>query len=135
MYNRRYLHKNRKGIVFLAANSRETGSGYEKLAAGFLEKKGLRILRYNFRCRSGEIDLIATDGVYLIFVEVKYRKDPGSGSSFSAVGRAKQKKISRVAVYYLMKYHKSTDIPCRFDVVGIDGNKIHWIQNAFDYCE
>ena len=52
----------------------------------FLEKRGLQIREKNFRCRSGEIDLIAQDERYLVFVEVKYRKNGRSGSSFAAVG-------------------------------------------------
>ena len=67
----------------------------------FLEKRGLQIREKNFRCRSGEIDLIAQDERYLVFVEVKYRKNGRSGSSFAAVGREKQRIISRVAMFYL----------------------------------
>ena len=66
-------------------NRRETGSRYEKQAAVFLEQKGYEILEMNFRCRRGEIDLVARDGEYLVFVEVKYRADlrcgrPGGGA-------------------------------------------------------
>ena len=56
-------------------NRRETGSRYEKQAAVYLEQKGYEILEMNFRCRRGEIDLVARDGEYLVFVEVKYRAD------------------------------------------------------------
>lgn len=116
-------------------NKREIGSLYEGRAAKFLEQHGLKILERNFRCRNGELDLIALDGIYLVFVEVKYRKTGKSGDSLCAVDSRKQRMISRTAQYY-MKVHKwSFDKPCRFDVVGIDGNEIHWIKNAFDYCE
>ena len=54
-------------------NKRRTGGCYEAAAAVYLEKQGLVILRKNYRCRSGEIDLIARDGRYLVFIEVKYR--------------------------------------------------------------
>ena len=94
----------------------------------FLEKRGLQIREKNFRCRSGEIDLIAQDERYLVFVEVKYRKNGRSGSSFAAVGREKQR------MFYLAVHGYREFPPCRFDVVGIDGEKIHWIKNAFDFC-
>ena len=100
----------------------------------FLEKRGLQIREKNFRCRSGEIDLIAQDERYLVFVEVKYRKYGRSGSSFAAVGREKQRIISRVAMFYLIAHGYRELPPCRFDVVGIDGKEIHWIKNAFDFC-
>lgn len=89
----------------------------------------------NFRCRYGEIDLIMRDGPYLVFVEVKYREDGRSGDSLSAVGKAKQRIISRVADFYLKTFAWNQEIPCRFDVVGFDGNRISWVQDAFEYCE
>lgn len=111
-----------------------TGSCYEKQAAEFLKGKGLEILEMNFRCRMGEIDLIARDGRYLVFVEVKYRSTRSQGMAVDAVGKEKQRAISKVAAYYLLTHCKSMDVPCRFDVVGIEGEEIRWIPNAFDYC-
>lgn len=118
---------------FLAENRRAKGVYYEEMAAEFLKKKGLRIMERNFRCRNGEIDLIARDGRYLVFIEVKYRKDRRSGSSFAAVGKQKQRTILKVALFYLIRNGFQDDIPCRFDVVGIDGEEIRWIKNAFEY--
>lgn len=115
-------------------NKRELGSRYEKQAAAFLEQKGLRILERNFYCRSGEIDLIAREGRYLVFVEVKYRHTQESGWACAAVDRRKQRAISRTAQFYLVRYGYGMDTPCRFDVVAIDGGKLQWIRNAFDYC-
>ena len=60
-------------------NKREVGAAYEEAAAVFLEKNGVRILERNFRCRQGEIDLIGRDGEYLVFFEVKYRKNADAG--------------------------------------------------------
>ena len=74
-------------------NRREIGTAYEEAAAVFLEGKGVRILEKNFRCREGEIDLIGRDGEYLVFFEVKYRKNADAGFPAEAVGIAKQKKI------------------------------------------
>ena len=56
-------------------NTRKTGARYELLAAVHLEKCGYHIIEKNYRCRIGEIDLVACDGAYLVFVEVKYRKN------------------------------------------------------------
>ena len=86
-------------------NTRSTGSCYERKAADYLKQQGLFILRYNYRCRFGEIDLIARDGEYLVFV----------------------------ARYFLTVEYHNVDIPCRFDVAGIDGDEIHWVKNAFEY--
>jgi putative endonuclease len=80
--------------------------------------KGYRILEANFRCRFGEIDLIARDGAYLVFIEVKYRSSLKDGDSLEAVNRRKQRKIIRVAEYYLCMHQEKTDLPCRFDVIG-----------------
>ena len=90
------------------------------------------ILERNFRCRQGEIDLIARDGDYLVFVEIKYRKNKGSGWAVEAVDRRKQEKIRRVALYYIVKTKRPLDIPCRFDVLGFDGARITWIKNAYE---
>lgn len=113
-------------------NRRKIGSSYEEKAAVFLEKNGLVILARNFRSRYGEIDLIARDGRYFVFVEVKYRKNGESGGALAAVDRRKQRVISRVAEFYLYRFGLGENVPCRFDVVGIDGDEITWIRNAFE---
>ncbi len=109
------------------------GGYYEQKAAVFLEKQGLFILEKNFRCKFGEIDLIAGDGKYLVFVEVKYRNSGGCGWASAAVDWRKQRTVSAIAEFYLLKRGYGLDIPCRFDVVAIDGEHIQWIQNAFDH--
>lgn len=116
-------------------NQRKLGGQYEQLAASFLEKQGLRIQEKNFRCRMGEIDLIARDGSTLVFVEVKYRTSGSFGDALSAVDKRKQIVLGKVAKYYLMTHCKSLDVSCRFDVVGIEEGKMQWIKNAFDYVE
>lgn len=66
-------------------NRRRTGTKYEKIAGEFLEKQGYRILEYNFRCRYAEIDIVAKDGEYLVFCEVKFRKTGGLSAALEAV--------------------------------------------------
>ena len=112
-------------------NKRQLGGEYEKLAAEYLRAQGYDILEQNYRCRSGEIDLIARDGEYLCFIEVKYRRGITCGSPFEAVGLHKQMQILKVARYYLMKKKLNLDTACRFDVVAIEGNEITLLRNAF----
>ena len=106
----------------------------EEKALSFLKKKGYRILAQNYRCRVGEIDIIARDGKIIAFVEVKTRTSLRYGSPFLAVDLRKQKKIARVAVSYL-KEKRATRRICRFDVVGVtlfaEGEKIELIKDAF----
>lgn len=111
-------------------NTRRTGSDYERAAGYYLEQMGYEVLEYNYRCRAGEIDLIAKDGEYLVFCEVKYRSDGRKGSPLEAVGPGKQKKIFRCAMFYLAERHLE-NIPCRFDVIGIEGAEVTYIKNAF----
>lgn len=115
------------------ASSKRTGLYYETQAAVFLEKQGYQILERNFRCPAGEIDLIAKEGEYLCFVEVKYRSERETGTPEEAVDAKKQKRISRAALYYLMKQGLGDTTPCRFDVVGIRPDGIRVTKNAFSF--
>lgn len=113
------------------ASAKRTGLYYEAQAAGFLAKQGYEILERNFRCPAGEIDLIAKEGEYLCFIEVKYRSESETGTPEEAVDGKKQKRISRAALYYLMRQGFSDTTPCRFDVVGICPEEIRLTKNAF----
>ncbi|MCI1721414.1 MAG: YraN family protein [Lachnospiraceae bacterium] len=114
-------------------NKRSVGGSYEAMAAGFLKENGYRILEMNFRCRQGEIDIVAEDGEYLVFAEVKYRKDMAEGGALSAVDGKKRRQVSRTALFYLARNRIPENRPMRFDVVGITGNRIELVKNAFDY--
>lgn len=96
-----------------------------------MQKQGFKILDMNFRCRSGEIDLIAQDGEYLVFVEVKYRSSGSAGSALEAVDARKRAQIRRVAAVYLYQKRYPENTPCRFDAAGVDKEKITYIKNAF----
>ena len=96
----------------------------------YLEQSGYEVLQYNYRCRLGEIDLIAKEGEYFVFCEVKYRKEGAATNSLEAVDRKKQRTIIRCAKWFLME-NGLTDVPCRFDVAGIDGQKIILVRDAF----
>lgn len=114
-------------------NNRKLGNDYERLAGKYLESQGYRILEYNFYSHTGEIDIVAMHGEYLVFVEVKYRKDNGKGYPLEAISLQKQRTISKCALYYMKKKGLS-EMPVRFDVVGILGEEIQLVQNAFEFA-
>lgn len=114
----------------------DLGSKGEKIAADFLRKKGYTIVCKNFRCRSGEVDIIARQGGVLVFVEVKTRRSASFGSPAAAVTPRKQQQIAKAALEYLAR-ENLFDTEARFDVVSIlvaaDGEpRIELIQNAFE---
>lgn len=119
-------------------NKHEFGMQGQQDAEKFLRGKGYVILQRNFRVRAGEIDLIARDGEYIVFVEVKYRQGAGHGLPRESVGAAKQRKISKTALYYIsMTGLAEQDF--RFDVVEVLGGggvvTINHIENAFDFIQ
>lgn len=115
-------------------NNRSVGTVYEKMAAEYLQKLGYEILDKNYRTRYGEIDLIAREDAYLVFVEVKYRSSKKQGLPAEAVDIRKQKKISKVAAFYCMERNCFDTIPVRFDVITFTGEDITLTRNAFEYC-
>lgn len=94
------------------------GKQGENLAADFLKKQGFNILVRNYRKKSGEIDIIARDGEWLVFIEVKTRTNVHFGQPYEAVTTKKQTQISRVALDYITR-KKLHDEPARFDVISI----------------
>ena len=114
-------------------NKRIQGARFEKLAQDYLKQQGYRIICGNFRCQGAEIDLIAREGKYLVFVEVKERSGNTMGQGCEAVDRRKRERICRGARFYLSSRHIDSMMPVRFDVVSIDGGRIRLIRNAFPY--
>lgn len=114
-------------------NKRQTGSEYEQKAAQYLQAKGVHVLELNYRNRTGEIDLIARDGDYLVFVEVKYRKDTRKGVPEEAVNYRKRQNICHVADYYRMTHGISEFTPIRYDVIAFCSDEVIWHQNAFEH--
>ncbi len=112
-------------------NKRALGNYYEESVAEFLERSGYEIVERNFQDRRGEIDIIAREGRYLVFIEVKYRKDAKSGTPEEAVTPIKQERVRRAASHFLYMHRYSSYTPCRFDVVAVTGNEIHLIRDAF----
>lgn len=115
--------------------TKETGAKGELLAEAFLKKQGYRIVERNFRCKFGEIDLVGYRKGVLSFIEVKTRSSDAFGQPIDSVNKAKQRRLVRLANYYLYKKKASDALPCRFDVVSIlmkDGKpEIDFFPNAF----
>ncbi len=113
--------------------NKDVGTWYEELAEDYLKERKCQILEKNFRTRQGEIDLIIKDQEYLVFVEVKYRKNASLGMPYEAVDYKKQRQICRISDYYRVFHQVSEFTPMRFDVISICGSQIDWIKNAFAY--
>jgi len=97
----------------------DLGAFGERVAAAHLEAKGYRIRARNFRCREGEIDLVAEDGDCLVFVEVRTRRGDAFGTPAESVTAAKERRLLTVAKAYLQEH---PDVPAnqRIDVVGVE---------------
>ena len=96
----------------------ELGSRGEHIAAVFLTKSGLRVLDRNWRCREGEIDIVARDGDALVFCEVKTRRGLGFGHPAESVTPRKQQRL-RVLAQRWLAAHDEHAPDLRFDVVGV----------------
>ena len=109
------------------------GKRSEIIAADYLKKKGYKILETNYKNKVGEIDVIAKDKDYLVFVEVKARFSQKFGHPFEAIDERKQQKIQAVASLYMVKNHKY-GTNCRFDaisILGLENPEITHIVDAF----
>jgi putative endonuclease len=119
--------------VSAGERGRPGGSG-EDLAADFLQRKGMVVLARNYRCRSGEIDIVARDGDVVVFVEVKERTGRSHGAAIEAVTWAKRRKVVQAARAYAA-LHGLSEARLRFDVVAIDweasGPRLRHDEGAF----
>lgn len=110
------------------------GKKGEKDACKYLKKKGYKIVECNYRCRFGEIDIIAENNEYFAFIEVKTRNNNSIANPSEFVNLSKQKRLIKTAEMYLMS-HDVTKQP-RFDIIEITNisflnKKIELIENAF----
>jgi len=99
-------------------HTKEIGKRGEDAAAAYLERNGLTVLCRNWRCKSGEIDIIALDEDVLVLVEVKTRRGSRMGIPEESVSLKKQKRIARLTEAYLLSTGTS-DLNVRFDVIAI----------------
>lgn len=115
--------------------TRQQGALGEQAVAAYLTAKGYRILRRNYCIRGGEIDIIAENGEYIAFVEVKARRPGSMVSGFEAVTPVKQKRLLRTAQAYLYQY--PSGLQPRFDIAAVTlrGSQVldlDYLENAFD---
>lgn len=111
-----------------------TGKKSERQAEQFLRSRGLTMVKRNFRCKTGEIDLIMRDDTTLVFVEVRHRSNRHFGSGAESVDWHKQQKLIRTASHFLVTHPRYNDCSCRFDVIAVSADDIEplWYQSAFD---
>ncbi len=105
------------------------GEEAEHLARDFLRQQGYEIIAERYRWRGGEIDLIARDGNFLVFIEVRSRSKELFGLPEETIDHKKQRKILLTAQHYLTQYPTNLDI--RFDVVALSGGQVRLYKDAF----
>ena len=105
-----------------------SGARAEDLCADLLRASGLRLLERNWRCRHGEIDLIAEERGTLVFAEVRMRSSEGFGGAAESITQAKRARLVAAARLYLSR---KPEAACRFDVFLVGANRVEWLRNAF----
>ena len=108
----------------------QVGVQGEQIAGEYLESQGYTIVCRNFRCRIGELDIVAKKDGYLVFCEVKSRLTKRYGAPMEAVHRSKQQKIVRTAEFFMLTKGIG-DVNVRFDVIEVFADKVNHVQNAF----
>lgn len=113
-------------------NNRATGSIYEEKIAAFLKQNGFMILERNYRCKQGEIDIIAKDGKYFVFIEVKFRASGSAGFSLEAIDHRKAMRIRNAAVYYLFSINFRRRLRAGLMRRGSMGKRSHISETLFN---
>lgn len=117
-------------------HANNAGLEAERLAATFLENRGLKLVTKNYHCRFGEIDLIMTEAKTLVFIEVRLRSNHQFGSAAASITPHKQQKLILTAQHYLQSHvSNQSQVACRFDAILMqktDLNDIEWLRNAFE---
>jgi putative endonuclease len=111
---------------------RATGNRFEDAAREYLEARGLRLVRANFLCRHGEIDLVMREGETLVFVEVRYRRNSAFGGALGSVTMAKRRKLISAAHIWMAWHPHDARRPSRFDVMAFEGEDVEWVRAAFE---
>ncbi len=110
------------------------GAAAEQRACTHLEAAGLRIVARNWRCKAGELDIVAREhgagAETLVFVEVRQRASAAFGGARASISPAKQARLIRAAQLYC-QVMRCTEMNCRFDAVLLEGGELEWIRNAF----
>ena len=122
-------------MIFKRSTAVNIGAQAELGACRLLKKQELNVIQQNYRCRFGEIDIIAKSDQHLIFVEVRYRQSSSFGSAAETVTFKKQQRIILTARHFLSRGDYA-ELPCRFDVIEVSSDKdgklqFNWLVNAF----
>ena len=115
----------------------EKGQRAEELAARFLESVGYLIVERNYRCRLGEIDIVAEEGGVLCFVEVRSLRSAAHGHPFETIGRGKRSRLIRAVRHYLMRRGGAAR-QMRFDAVAVlyqPTPRVELVRGAFECSE
>lgn len=110
------------------------GSLAEARAARHLRAAGLDLLHQNYRCRMGELDIVALENALLVVAEVRLRSSSRFGGAAASITRAKQRRIVRATHHLLARHPALQRLPVRFDAMLVppDDGPIEWIRGAFD---
>ena len=134
MVHVQYIEEHLLKILYSAGeklNTRNIGGIGEERAIRYLKNNEFKIVKQNYRCKVGEIDIIALKDNILRFIEVKYRKDESYGCPYEAVTGKKQNKIFKVSSWFLNENRQFENIQCSFDVISITDHRIEYIFNCF----
>ncbi len=112
----------------------QLGRDAEQRAADFLKSVGLQIVTRNYRCRMGELDIVAQSGTTLVIAEVRCRSRSDYGGAAASVTARKQQRIVRASRHLLAHQPALARLPVRFDVLVVppDGGTVEWLRAAFD---
>lgn len=108
------------------------GAATETRAAQLLERAGFRILERNFRCRLGELDLVASQGTLLVLVEVRLRTHAAFGGAAASITAAKRRRLQLAARYLLMRRPQLARLNLRFDAIlaSAEDGPLEWLRNV-----
>lgn len=115
----------------------QMGDRWEQVAADWLQARGWSLLARNYRCKLGELDIVARDGDTVVFVEVRARSNLRYAGAAASVGPRKRRRLERSARHFLCRHPELADGPCRFDVIAFEprksapGHRLNWIRGAF----
>ena len=119
-------------------SSRGVGDSHESGACRYLQRHGLKLVKRNYYCQLGEIDLVMTDASqFLVFIEIRYRRNLAFGDPIATITASKQRKCRLAASHFLSTHPRLQHLACRFDVVGVSPSattgklQYEWISHAF----
>jgi putative endonuclease len=125
-------------LPWTSPTTAEAGERAEAYVGRYLERQGLALVATNYRCRRGELDLVARDGELLVFVEVRLRNHQRFASGAESVDLRKQRRLIATAQHFLQARFGNSPPACRFDVAAVTINRgsgggyhVEWLKDAF----